>query len=462
MKWLFVASVTSFLLSCSPARVKEQLNCEMPPTQEQSSKSNNLRVAIYIDGSGSMLGYVKDGETNYVKALHAIRNVFELTGKLPVEYYRNGNNSQRITTSEYYSYAARPIFYDGSNSKYKAVSSPIDAAIVAPRKNEDKMTVIITDLEQNSGDVTKLNKKIQDTYFNAERPDYAVGIWAVKSQFNGNVYIQNSDILKTFNYKSGNTPEKLRPFYILFLGPYRDIKYYFEQLKNYDSQELLANSKLIIFHPDNLIESISNLQTLPTNLPKGINRPYSLVKDGLYASKNNNVPIDLLQIDNTTQNELVIDYNVPFKQYKNSLLIDVNSIQHKKNVQKFDKFLKKFTSNIETSEINEAIKLTNWQILDQENKLKFSAIIQPHKFTSPGVYQFKFDIFTQNLQSPSWWQEWDWTSRTSDKDGSKTHNLEAFLIGLKNRTETMKVEQSDTRINNYWLIGRFCYAIQKN
>jgi hypothetical protein len=285
IQWLVLVLIAFLLTSCNK---KEELKCDIPnvndTNSETANKFDNLNVAIYVDGSGSMLGYVKDGESKYIKALKSLRNVFELTGKLPVEYYRIGTPMQKITGSDYYSYGSSPIFYNGSNAKFKAVSSPIDAAIVPAAKDQHKMTVIITDLQQNSGDVTKLNKRIQDAYFNPQKKDYAVGVWAVKSEFNDKVYIEENNSIKTFPYNSGKQPDKLRPFYVLFIGPYQDVKYYFGQLQKYDPHQLLANSKLMIFHPDHILDKISSLETPPESLPKGVTSPLSLVRDGIIAN----------------------------------------------------------------------------------------------------------------------------------------------------------------------------------
>ena len=73
LRWLFVILVITFVTSCTPVAVRDKLKCEIPPVNSKPSKSDDLKVAIYVDGSGSMLGYVKDGKTNYVKALNTIR-----------------------------------------------------------------------------------------------------------------------------------------------------------------------------------------------------------------------------------------------------------------------------------------------------------------------------------------------------------------------------------------------------
>ena len=460
IQWLVLVLMGVLLTSCNK---KEELKCEIPNVNsvngKTANKSDNLNVAIYVDGSGSMLGYVKDGETNYIKALKSLRNVFELTGKLPVEYYRIGTPMQKITGGEYYTDGASSDFYDGSNAKYKAVSSPIDAAIIPAVKDQHKMTVIITDLQQDSGDVTRLNKKIQDAYFNLQKKDYAVGVWAVKSEFNGKVYPEENNSIKPFVYNSGKQIDKLRPFYVLFIGPYQDVRYYFGQLQKYDSHQLLANSKLMIFHPDHILDKISSLETPPESLPKGITSSLSLVRDGVIANKGN---YELLQINPGQQENLTINYSIPFSPSEYSLLIDTNSLKPKVKAEKVDKFAQAFKPVDSNSALSNAIEFKDWQILPKENKLKFSAIVQPDKFAEPGIYKLQFDILSQNLETPSWWKEWDWQTKSSEEDGTKTHGVKEFFMALKNRTETMKAEESNNKEESQLLVGHFCYGIKKD
>ena len=460
IQWLVLVLMAVLLTSCNK---KEELKCEIPNVNsvngKTANKSDNLNVAIYADGSGSMLGYVKDGESNYIKALKSLRNVFELTGKLPVEYYRIGTPMQKITGGEYYTDGASSDFYDGSNAKYKAVSSPIDAAIIPAVKDQHKMTVIITDLQQDSGDVTRLNKKIQDAYFNLQKKDYAVGVWAVKSEFNGKVYPEENNSIKPFVYNSGKQIDKLRPFYVLFIGPYQDVRYYFGQLQKYDSHQLLANSKLMIFHPDHILDKISSLETPPESLPKGITSSLSLVRDGVIANKGN---YELLQINPGQQENLTINYSIPFSPSEYSLLIDTNSLKPKVKAEKVDKFAQAFKPVDSNSALSNAIEFKDWQILPKENKLKFSAIVQPDKFAEPGIYKLQFDILSQNLETPSWWKEWDWQTKSSEEDGTKTHGVKEFFMALKNRTETMKAEESNNKEESQLLVGHFCYGIKKD
>ncbi|MBD2136473.1 hypothetical protein H6F32_02470 [Anabaena sp. FACHB-1237] len=55
-----------------------------------------------------------------------------------------------------------------------------------------------------------------------------------------------------------------------------------------------------------------------------------------------------------------------------------------------------------------------------------------------------------------------WQSKTSEEDDVKTHNVEEFFTGLKNRIETMKTEQLQSGEDHQSLVGHLCYAVQKN
>jgi hypothetical protein len=460
-KGLIMLLLSVFIVACNK---KEELRCEpshTPAENANTSKSNNLSVSIYLDGSGSMLGYVRGGETNYVSTLKSIRNLFELSDKLPVEYYRIGSPMQKITSSEYYNYGITTTFYDGSSNRFPEVSSPIDAAIISPEKEQKKMTVIITDLQQNSGDVTKLNKLINDTYYNIENRDYAVGIWAIKSEFDGKIYLEGNNP-RSFDYNTGQESAKFRPFYVLFVGPYGDIKYYFSQLKKYNTNQALLNSdnsKFMIFHPDHILDKISVLDVTPMSLPQGITEPFSLVNGGVVVSKSNQ---EMLKLSSSLKQSSTINYGVSFLHSEYSLMLDPSTIQAQVKGEKFDRFKRTFVQVDSNSEIISAIELKDWQILPEENQAKFAAVIQPDKLSEPGIYKLQFDLINSSLAFPNWWKEWDWQTRTGEEDGSKTYNLQEFFTALKVRTETIQSEIAKSPQHSGWFIGTLCYAIQKD
>lgn len=447
-KRLMVAIATAFFLSsCVPQQ--EELSwgehCPQISTRSQT-KSEDLTISLHVDGSGSMLGYVKNESTNYIKALEELDAMFD-----NVIYYRNGNSPQQITRQDYRK-AHLSVFYDGSDpQKFPEVSSPIDAAI-SPSENGNTLNVIVTDLEQDDGDVINLNKKIKQHYLNSEKK-YSVGIWAVKSEFNGKVYFSSQGKLTSFPYNTeGKEAKEFRPFYVIFLGKYEDIAYYFDKLKANAAPTLISNSQLTIFSPERIVNEISHFQTLN---PEG-SSPTSL-NDGKVAIEATLPPYQLLEIDNNQTESIPIQYSIPLSPSSYTLPIDANLLKTRVEIKTFDEFEKTFQPVPDNSQLEKAIEVSNFEILQNENKLNFTTTIQPNEFTEPGVYLFSIDVLSQDLQKPIWWEEWDWENRENNQDGARTHNLNDFLEKLKDNT--LEIVQKD---NSTAIIGRFCYAIQKN
>ncbi|MEC4819151.1 MAG: hypothetical protein SAK29_38640 [Scytonema sp. PMC 1069.18] len=74
---------------------------------------------------------------------------------------------------------------------------------------------------------------------------------------------------------------------------------------------------------------------------------------------------------------------------------------------------------------------------------------------SGGVYLFTVNAVANKLQEQQWWEEWN-STQENITDGSKTYNLERFLQQLRNLTSDLMREKSQP------IVGRFCYAIQRN
>lgn len=91
----------------------------------------------------------------------------------------------------------------------------------------------------------------------------------------------------------------------------------------------------------------------------------------------------------------------------------------------------------------------------EEQDLSFTTEIKPSEM-NPDIYLFTVDAIAKDLQEQQWWDEWSSTD-TKLKDGSKTYNLGQFLGELKTLT-TDVMNNSDAKA----VVGRFCFAIQKN
>ncbi|NJN75299.1 MAG: hypothetical protein HC796_02350 [Synechococcaceae cyanobacterium RL_1_2] len=226
-----------------------------------------LNISLYVDGSGSMLGYVQSRDSYYGEALKTLGDILALDRGLraikpEVSYFRIGQENPAIDRSGFRQ-AELPGFYDGTNPGFPEVSSPIHEAIKPPSgdKDLDNLIVIVTDLEQDDGDVTKLTSNLQQHYLNQDKR-YAVGVWAVKSEFAGKIYLNNTQGgLQARNYDTtAQTSDRYRPFYVLFVGPTADVAHYFEKIAA-KTPDLTNGSQgyLTLFPSDRLTEPLISL-----------------------------------------------------------------------------------------------------------------------------------------------------------------------------------------------------------
>ena len=432
------------------------LYCKIDNKKETKKITDSLNIDVHIDGSGSMLGYIKQDNSSYIKTLKLLDSTLGLGGKrsqTTVKYHRSGDRKHQaneLTRSEFRK-ASKAEFYNGVNSIFPAVSSDL-ASIVNQPKKSGNLTVIVTDLDQNDGDVNLIANKIKAAYFNQKDEDYAVGVWGVKSEFNGTVY-SASDASKEFQYTTvGKSNSQYRPFYVLFLGHYQDIADYFDKLQkeqnfgDYATAYPSDRSKFLIFSPEHFLNDVSYLST-PVNLSSDLATP-STLHNGDVAVEKNNQPIELLEIKDKNADSLEAKHQVNLNKSSHTLSVDPDDIKTQINVTAFDKFSKKEFKPVPDAQ--KAINIDNWNL--DGDKLEFTTSINPGNLNDSNIYYFKIDAIAQDLQQPDWWKEWN---LNSGNDGSKTSNLSGFMNSLKNITLNSMDESTLT-------VGRFCYAVQKD
>ncbi|NJL51585.1 MAG: hypothetical protein HC930_04075 [Hydrococcus sp. SU_1_0] len=175
-----------------------------------------------------MLGYVSNPSSRYVETLKLLDETLSLGGlrsNTSINYYRSAT---QVTRSDFRK-AQVSTFYDNSSSKFPDISVPIQDFITPPGE-KDTLLAIVTDLDQAEGDVTILLQKIQQTYLNKDQKGYAVGIWGIKSEFVGDVFIQKQQNIERFSFPNQESLDNNRPFYVIFIGLYQDINRYFQDL----------------------------------------------------------------------------------------------------------------------------------------------------------------------------------------------------------------------------------------
>lgn len=458
IKWLLVLFVTlTLVVSCKPPKTSD-FPCELPKLNTPAAPSENLEVAIYVDGTPSMEGYVSTNtKSRYAQTLELLDSTFSLSSS-KVAYQRLGTSIQQLSRERYKQDTQSPNFYNGKTPQYPALSvSQIEKAI-APQAQDNQLVVIVTDLYQKNSDITKVSKEIKNNYLNAEQKakGYSVGIIAVKSEFNGTVYTEDAATPK-FTYSTDRKqPDKYHPFYLIFLGKYSDIDNYFNKL----TEKLPEDSKYVIFSPQYLLQEISHFQDTNTQLPDelDINNPLSLNNGKLAVDKNER--LELLEIGKKEKNNISLNYNVFLKSHRHTLLFkDTSIVPQLKPKLTNNNSDSQPDSQINNSSLERAFEFTDFQLQAKPNQgeqgLSFTTKIKPSEM-NPDIYLFTVDAIAKDLQDQQWWDEWSSTD-TNFTDGSRTYNLAQFLGELKTLT-TDVMNKSDAQA----IVGRFCFAIQKN
>ena len=124
-----------------------------------------------------------------------------------------------------------------------ANDTPEEAPVLA--NTEGQLVVIVTDLFQDDSDITQLIGHVKDKYI---KKGVDVGLFGLRSQFDGTVYDIGSGEGSSLRYRStpGN-PETFRPFYLLVLGRHADIAHYFDRLtaNSTDAQTIIFSRYLV-------------------------------------------------------------------------------------------------------------------------------------------------------------------------------------------------------------------------
>jgi hypothetical protein len=201
------------------------LECvDKPQADLDKDPFKNVQVQVGVDGSGSMLAYVKNPGTRYSQAIDSLSDVLQ---NKPAQYWRIGRGEnvtepQALTANEFLN-ARKSAFYDckSPGSNFACVSSSLDQIYTIPKNNprEDALRILLTDLEPDQSAITLLSGKISAEL--KENRGYKAVLLGVRSEYNGNVFSADTGNVAVPNYISDgtNVDQKGRPFYVLMTGP---------------------------------------------------------------------------------------------------------------------------------------------------------------------------------------------------------------------------------------------------
>ncbi len=438
LRWLVAIAACLLMTSCKPKTIVPTCVPLSNPLVAVDQKSDSVTTLIQIDGTPSMQGFTKNfTNSRYAQTLDLLDRASTTTWKTSiVQYFRFGTAKQQINRQTYLQ-AKLPEFYTGDNPVFRV--SQIENAIAPAAK--DRVSIIVTDLYQKDSDTNLVLKKLKEDYL---QKGYAVGILAIRSEFDGIIYdvgIKNTQ----FSYRTqGKKLEQFRPFYVLVLGSYGNIYNYFNEIKK-TSDSLIEDEQFTIFYPQVVRQpSTFQPQNLP-DLPQGIRR-LKTINDGKVLLKIDDQPIEIINVNKNTKDNYSINYQAPYNPLPYTLPITPGGVAINSVAQSFDPISKDFQS----LNSSKALQLNQWKTTT--NNISFVTKINSNDL-DPGVYLFTVDVLPQELKDWEWWEKWN--SNESSFDGAKTNNLLPFFQGLKSLT-------TESIVANKASVGRFCYAIKKN
>lgn len=428
------------------------------PASNLPSESLPLDIEIHVDGSGSMLGYVPENpvvqETVYTDTLEILHQVLtHPRTDSPPQYFRTGLNRKTRLSTEKFSFSDRtpgrlnPItkdFYKGN------LTSQLQAAITLPENDRNKLLVLISDLDQDSGAINHVSKAIQEHFFNQQtqqNTSYGIALLGVRSEFDGTVFSTDPSKIANFSYKSTRELATYRPFYLLWVGPVTELNQYLPELVEKIEQKG-GDPEVSLFSPEDLKAELRlNPQQIPADLPSSI--AIRTLKKGQVVLVQEQAPGHLFSLSPRQTETIRVSYELTSSKEVTPYALKPGKIEAQ--AQSWD--LSATSNPLERSsqEALAEMELTNFDF--QNQSLNFVLSFHPEKIESSSLYVYRFDLVAKGLTSPQWWTEWDWDSRETPQDGSKTYQLSRFTDSLA--TITLEAMGQDKTI------GSVCFAVQK-
>jgi hypothetical protein len=403
------------------------LPCKLPIAPAVTD--SKPQISLIVDGSASMLGFAKTPGSRYLQIIKLLDSL-ALSNAGGVDYARLDDGGKVISRSEFQQ-AQSVGFYTGKTNR---TSDMLNGA-TAKDKGE-KLLAIVTDLQQDDGDIKLTSKKILDNYL--KKSGYAVAVWGFKSEFNDAIYPLHN--LPKFAYASKDIASG-RPFYLLLVGRYESIVSFAQELRS-QAGSLVgdAYNQLTIFSPGVASQEVVYLNEAK-ELPNGITAPRSLSLNG-FSIDDGNQPMAFLEMKDADRSK--IQYSLPWK-LTGDLAVP-RSLEANTSVVKYDGEKKDFAPDA-------ALGKGDFKVSSKadDKKIDVDVEINPSAFTR-GLYYAKTDLQAIGLQTPLIWDGWD---DPTGKNGAKTEGLKDFLVSLGLNASAVMKEKPLT-------VARLCHGIQKN
>lgn len=418
-RYYVLVCVLLYLLTSFSDCKREYCNSpEIMDFENIKPKSEELKVDVFFDASESMMGFVQQDNSYYIRTIQIMeRALISAWPKGTIwTFYKFGTHIDKIKRNEILR-AIQPAFYQDKRFTLKTyIEKVID------RAKKENLTLIITDLFQDNSDVNLLISKLNEKFL---KKNMAFGILGIKSEFIGKVYDVWIKKL-SFDYDTtGRKANDFRPFYVLMLGRYEDIKHYYENIR-INGLDSFPESNFIIFcanivkklasFEDSILTETSKITEVTTLLaPHDMTyHVKQFVVKGSYAKAYFRAGINLD----------LLPYTVEFDK--------------KKLIPK--SFALRYSGDhfVDCETALKGLKIENFT--SENSLLEFSVNIVPANLPGEGTYCFK--IIIRPLQEayalPGWISNWDmnqelinkWKENRHQFKGSTTLNLKIFLNNI--------------------------------
>ncbi len=444
---LFGVGLALFCLSltgCGPTQIQaSQLANQCDVSGVPPERSEQIVTRVYLDGTPSMAGFVASSSSAYLEALKQLQQVLATAWPQPqVSYFRFGETVFPMTSVTDPDPRLSGIYQGGKGLTTATIDTAIDgsAQAEAKSKQQNQLTVIVTDLYQKAATIDPILKQLNQKYLGK---DLAVGVVGVRSQFRGAVYDVGA-ANASFTYQGEH------PVYILVLGKYGDVSHLIEQLRKNPALKAVSQATIFTSGPVQPIAAF-----LPQDYPPDL-KPLKQQASRPETLNNGKVMIKGLLKDDykfeslklAAKKPIALDYPLQYQLLPHVLAVQTAAVVTQS--YSFDSQSKAFKdANLQ--------KAVNFQLpnpLPTQPKtpsdpqpVNVTAQINPQNLDS-GVHLLVTEISASEFKDPQWWQAW--SASEDSRDGSKTHNLSSFLTGLKTITEQRKPA-----------IARLCYLVQK-
>lgn len=402
-----------------------------PPPEEAQDKlgpvTDALKVDLFFDATLSMKGFVSTQTTSaYQQTVPLLeRSVIEGWNGGQATFYKFGDDIALLPGRTYLD-ALRPVFY--ADSKYNTktfIERVIDQA------KQDHLTVIVTDLFQDNADVNQLSDRLKQKFI---ANNLAVGVYAIRSQFAGQVYDVGPDNY-TFSYKSGDKSESFRPYYLLAFGSHADIAHYFD---------VLAASGVNRFPESHVLIFSRHLTGIPASFAraklKSADKISEVSSSNLLSGSYHGDRVKAFKVS-SGKTEAKFGLELPYDATLANVMTHGSELTPEVTAWKGEDTGAAGLTMVENEQAQKAFKVSG-RLLPEEGAfrvLDLQAELKVTELPAGGVYRYRVQFRPTRYALPDWAAGWNmrdedikmWHSRPQEFNGAKTYNLENFLGTLQ-------------------------------